>query len=195
MNREVKGKVVVVTGAANGLGLAMVTSFLDQGVRFAILLDMDEQKGKESLANLKQKFGNDRAVFYKCDVSKDLDKIFETIKNNHKHIDILVNNAGVLDEGNLKRTMDINSIAVMEWTVKFYKYMSLANGGTTHTNMADYPNAWEDSVNEFVEDLKSNYDWQDPSAIGEGTVEIFRKADSGSAWVVEGSRSAEKIKV
>ncbi|CAH2087378.1 unnamed protein product [Euphydryas editha] len=64
MDREVKGKVVVVTGAANGLGLAMVTSFLNQGVKLAILLDMDEQKGEESLTNLKQKFESDRAVFY-----------------------------------------------------------------------------------------------------------------------------------
>ncbi|CAH2087377.1 unnamed protein product [Euphydryas editha] len=146
--------------------------------------------------------------------------------------------------------MDINSMAVMEWTVKFYKYMSLANGGKggtiinvssifgyritpfipyyhaskyavlgfsksmgheknfqkfgvrvvtlcpglTHTNLTANPNAWEDLLDEFVEDLQSNYDWQDPSAIGDGTVEIFREGDSGSAWVVEGSRPAEKIK-
>ncbi|XP_045457907.1 15-hydroxyprostaglandin dehydrogenase [NAD(+)]-like [Melitaea cinxia] len=250
MGREVQGKIVAVTGSANGLGLAMVTSFLEHGVKLAIILDMDEVKGNEECANLNQKYGDGRVVFYKCNVLDDLENIYEAIIKNHKYVDILVNNAGVLDEKNIKRTMNINSIAVMEWTVKFYKNMSLANGGKggtiinvssifgyritefspyyhaskaavisfsksvgheknfeksgvrvvtlcpglTHTNLADFPHAWGDwSLEELTAGLTS--DWQDASAIGEGIVEIYKRADSGSVWLVEGSRPAMKIDV
>lgn len=250
MDREVEGKVVAVTGAANGLGLAIVTSFLEQGVGLAILLDLDKKKGKEVVADLQQRYGDDRAVFYKCDVTDDLEKVFGKIYDNHENIDILVNNAGVLDEGNIKKTMDINATAVMEWTVKFYKKMSVVNGGRggtiinvssiygyritpfipyyhaskyavigfsksighelnfqksgvrvvtlcpglTHTNLAANPNAWDDSLDEFLEHL-TTYEWQDPSSIGDGTVDVFRYGNSGSVWLVEGSRPAVEIGV
>ncbi|XP_045446034.1 15-hydroxyprostaglandin dehydrogenase [NAD(+)]-like [Melitaea cinxia] len=250
MDREVQGKIAAVTGSANGLGLAMVTSFLEQGVKLAIILDMDEVKGNEECAKLKQKYGDGRVVFYKCNVLDDLENIYETITKNHKYVDILVNNAGVLDEKNIKRTMNINSIAVMEWTVKFYKNMSLANGGKggtiinvssifgyritqlspyyhaskaavigfsksigheknfeksgvrvitlcpgmTHTNLADFPNFWEGCSLEELSAGSKN-EWQETSAVGKGIVEIFKQADSGSVWLVEGSRSAVKIDV
>ncbi|CAH2106004.1 unnamed protein product [Euphydryas editha] len=251
MNRKVKGKVVAVTGSADGLGIAMVTSFLEQGVKLAILLDINENKGNEALARLKQKFGNDRVVFYKCNILYDLDDIYQTITSNHKSIDILVNNAGVLDEKNIKRTMNINSIAVMQWTVKFYKYMNLANsgkGGTiinvssicsyritpfapfyqaskfavlgfskslgheknfkksgvrvitlcpgmTRTNLANFPNVWEGCSFEELSAYMILGDWQDAPAVGDGTVEIFKNAESGSVWLVEGSRPPEKIDI
>ncbi|XP_045448544.1 15-hydroxyprostaglandin dehydrogenase [NAD(+)]-like [Melitaea cinxia] len=251
MDRQVKGKIVAVTGSANGLGLAMVTSFLQQGAKLAILLDMDEIKGNEALMNLKQKYGDDRVVFYKCNVLNDLEDVYQTITRNHKYIDILVNNAGILDEKNIKRTMNINAIAVMEWTVKFYKNMSLANGGKggtiinvssifgyrifsfipfyqaskyavlgfsksighemnfkksgvrvvtlcpglTHTSLTDTPNVWEGCSLEEMSPYLSKFEWQEPPAIGDGVVEIFKNADSGSVWLVEGSRPAEKIDI
>ncbi|XP_026488090.1 15-hydroxyprostaglandin dehydrogenase [NAD(+)]-like [Vanessa tameamea] len=251
MDREVKGKIVAVTGSAEGLGLAMVNSFLEQGAKLAILLDLNEEKGKESLKTLKEKFGDDRAIFYKCNVLSDLNEVYEKIINNHKYIDILINNAGVLDEKNIKKTMNINAIAVMEWTMKFYENMRLDKGGRggtiinvssifgyritayipfyhaskyavlgfskslghetnfkkgcvrvitlcpglTFSSMANNPSVWEDeTLDVFLEDVKS-YDWQHPKDIGDGTVEIFRKADSGTAWLVEGSRPAEKIDI
>ncbi|XP_046959949.1 15-hydroxyprostaglandin dehydrogenase [NAD(+)]-like [Vanessa cardui] len=251
MDREVKGKIVAVTGSAEGLGLAMVNSFLEQGAKLAILLDLNEDKGKESLKTLKEKYGDDRAVFYKCNVLSDLNEVYEKIINNHKYVDILVNNAGVLDEKNIKKTMDVNSVAVMEWTMKFYENMRLDKGGRggtiinvssifgyritayipyyhaskyavlgfskslghetnfkrtgvrvvtlcpglTYSSMANNPNVWdEETLDVFLEDVKS-YDWQHPKDIGDGTVEIFQKADSGTAWLVEGSRSAEKIDI
>ncbi|XP_050346102.1 15-hydroxyprostaglandin dehydrogenase [NAD(+)]-like isoform X2 [Nymphalis io] len=251
MDREVKGKIVAVTGSAEGLGLAMVNSFLEQGAKLAIILDLNEQKGKEALKILKDKYGDDRATFYRCNVLNDLNDVYEKIINNHKYIDILINNAGVQDEKNIKKTMNINAIALMEWTMKFYENMRLDKGGRggtiinvssiysyritahvpfyhaskyavlgfsksighetnfkkwgvrvvtlcpgiTRTSMAKNLNVWEDKILDvFLEDVKS-YDWQEPKDIGDGTVEIFRKADSGTAWLVEGARPAERIDV
>ena len=40
---EVHGKVVVVTGAANGIGRALARRFSEEGARKIIVADLDEQ--------------------------------------------------------------------------------------------------------------------------------------------------------
>ncbi|CAH2233543.1 15-hydroxyprostaglandin dehydrogenase [NAD(+)]-like [Pararge aegeria] len=129
MDRDVKGKVAVITGAADGLGLAMAKSFLQKGAKLVVGLDVNEEQGKKSEASLRSEFGNDRVVFYKCNVQTDLETIYNKIISEYKNIDLLINNAGVLDELNIRRTIEVNTIALMEWTVKFYEYMRIDKGG------------------------------------------------------------------
>ncbi|XP_069358707.1 15-hydroxyprostaglandin dehydrogenase [NAD(+)]-like [Maniola hyperantus] len=129
MARDVKGKVVVITGAADGLGLAMTKSFLQKGAKLVISLDVNEKAGKEAEATLKSEYGDDRIVFYKCNVQTDLEAIYNKIVAEYKNVDLLINNAGVLDELNIRRTIEVNTIAVMEWTVKFYEHMRIDKGG------------------------------------------------------------------
>ncbi|VVC87772.1 unnamed protein product [Leptidea sinapis] len=115
------------------MGLAMVDNFLKQGAKFTIMLDVNEKLGLKSSTELKQKYGADRVTFTMCDVTKDLDKIYKEITKVFTTVDVLINNAGVLDEKNIRRTMEINTIAVMEWTMKFYDLMRKdfhGNGGT-----------------------------------------------------------------
>ena len=248
MDRNVDGKIVAVTGGAQGLGLAMVNSFLQNGAKLAIILDINEEVGLQAIADLKINYPN-KAVFYKCNVVTDLNNIYDLIIKNHQQVDILINNAGILDELNIKRSIDINTIAVMEWSMKFYEHMRFDKGGkggtiinvssifgyriTAHlpyyhaskfavlgfskslghetnykktkvrvatlcpglvlTNISANPVIREkDLLPEFLVDLKT-YEWQESKAIGAGTVEIFQKADSGTAWVVEGSRPAQEL--
>ncbi|XP_045771729.1 15-hydroxyprostaglandin dehydrogenase [NAD(+)]-like isoform X4 [Maniola jurtina] len=129
MVRDVKRKVVVITGAADGLGLAMAKSFLQKGAKLVISLDVNEKAGKEAEASLKSDYGDDRIVFYKCNVQTDLETIYNKIIAEYKNIDLLINNAGVFDELNIRRTIEVNTIAVMEWTVKFYEHMRIDKGG------------------------------------------------------------------
>ena len=248
MDREVNGKIVVVTGGAQGLGLAMVNSFLQHGAKLAIILDINEEAGEQATADLKTNYSN-KVVFYKCNVVTDLDKIYDLIIKNHQQVDVLINNAGIFDELNIKRTIDINTTAVLEWSMKFYEHMRIdkgGNGGTiinvssifgyrimaylpyyqaskfavlgfskslghvtnfkktgvrvvalcpgsVNTNItANLVIREKDLLPDFLAELKT-YEWQKSTAIGAGAVEIFQKADSGTAWVVEGSRSAQKL--
>lgn len=87
----VKGKVLFITGAAQGIGFEIAKEFSTAGAR-VVLTDLNGEKVKEAAETL----GSD-AVGLKCDVTSELDlqqAIDETI-NEFGQIDILINNAGM----------------------------------------------------------------------------------------------------
>jgi NAD(P)-dependent dehydrogenase (short-subunit alcohol dehydrogenase family) len=112
---EFKGKVVIVTGAANGIGAAICQRFGGAGSKIG-LLDMDEAGVKAAAGKLKDA-GID-AVGIRCDVVDEaqctsaIDKIIEL----YGGIDILVNNAGITQRSAFvdtkisvyRKVMDVN---------------------------------------------------------------------------------------
>lgn len=88
-------KVAVVTGSAQGIGLAIAQKLASQDIRVAIV-DINGDKAASAAQALRQE-GRD-AISVACDVSR-LDSIREMITAVVAHfgqIDILVNNAGIL---------------------------------------------------------------------------------------------------
>lgn len=141
--REIEGKVVVVTGAAQGIGYAIADNFLANGAGVVIILDKNYTKGIEAEENLKYKYGNDKALFLECDITTDLfvwDRLVEYIQN----IDVLVNNAAVIDVDNPRNTITTNTIALIEWSMKFSEHTRLdkcGHGGTI-INVASVTGHW-----------------------------------------------------
>ncbi|MCG6114662.1 MAG: SDR family oxidoreductase [Mesorhizobium sp.] len=88
------GKCAVVTGAASGIGYAIVERFLREGAK-VMFCDIDVQKGERAEADLK-KLGDAR--FVKADVSRRLDahNLVAAAIDAFGDIDILVNNAGIV---------------------------------------------------------------------------------------------------
>jgi 3-hydroxybutyrate dehydrogenase len=87
----VKGKVLFITGAGQGIGFEIAKEFSNAGAK-VVLTDLDEAKVKQAAATLE---GD--ATGLKCDVTSESDlqqAIDETI-NQHGRIDILINNAGM----------------------------------------------------------------------------------------------------
>ena len=86
-----KGKSVIVTGGASGIGLACVREFLDDGAYVAVcdvnpqppVIDAGENGGKY--------------IYIHCDVtdSKSVSDMVNTVMNEFGTIDVLVNNAGI----------------------------------------------------------------------------------------------------
>jgi 3-oxoacyl-[acyl-carrier protein] reductase len=106
VNRGFEGKVVLVTGAARGIGLATAAAFHEHGAHVA-LLDMDGVGASAAAAQL----GADRAIGLAADVV-DLDQVnlaVAQIRSMWHSPDVLVNNAGFPKDG------FITKIAVADW--------------------------------------------------------------------------------
>lgn len=87
----VKGKVLFITGAAQGIGFEIAKEFLNAGAK-VVLTDMNEEKVKEAALTL----GNG-VVGIKCDVTSesDLQQAIDETVEHYGRIDILINNAGM----------------------------------------------------------------------------------------------------
>ncbi|KPP74046.1 hydroxyprostaglandin dehydrogenase 15-(NAD)-like [Scleropages formosus] len=109
MNMSLKGKVALVTGAAQGLGKGFTRILLTHGAKVS-LLDVNEAAGAELKRSLDGDFGADSTVFLPCDVTSDaqLKDAFRRTLETFGRIDIVCNNAGILDENAWERTVSIN---------------------------------------------------------------------------------------
>jgi sorbitol-6-phosphate 2-dehydrogenase len=92
---DLKGKVGIVTGGANGIGKA-VTEKLLQAEATVIISDINEAQGSATECEFKKKYGN--VLFIKTDVSRkaDIESMVGEVKGRYGRIDFLVNNAGIL---------------------------------------------------------------------------------------------------
>lgn len=133
MERSLKCKVAVITGGAEGIGYAIASHILKSQAKTVIILDISEAKGNAAVNNLNSMHGEGKAKFIKCDVTKDLDEVSKNIFEVYKQVDVLVNNAGIVNEGSARKTIEVNTIAVMEWSMKFWEHMRKDNGGNGGT--------------------------------------------------------------
>lgn len=249
MAKDLKNKVVVITGGAEGIGFEIADNYLKKQAKTVILLDINEKQGVDAVKKLTTKYGNGKAVFIKCDVTKDLDAVSKKILDSFKQVDVLINNAGILNDKAIRKTIDINVTAVIEWSQKFWEHMRKdkeGNGGTiinlasiygyridqflpayqaskfavmgftkslgheynykksgvrvvaicpgfTETKLTSQPDGWDDlAVDDFKDFLDGN-SWQKVEVVGKAAVDIFEKGDSGSAWLIEGSRPIAEV--
>jgi 3-oxoacyl-[acyl-carrier protein] reductase len=96
---RLKGKTALITGGANGIGLATTERFAKEGASI-ILWDVSD-KGREVAENL-NKTGH-RVLFKKVSVT-DPDQVHDAVAEAKKHfgrIDILINNAGITKDRTL----------------------------------------------------------------------------------------------
>ncbi len=90
-----KDKVVVITGAARGIGAACARRFAGEGAR-VVVADINEEAGEKTAKELVDA-GHD-ARFTACDVGERLDirNLVTSTLEAYDRIDVLVNNAGII---------------------------------------------------------------------------------------------------
>ena len=92
---ELKGKSVIVTGGAMGIGLTLCEALAASGANVAVA-DMNEEIGKKAVEDLNGRFGGDH-MFAAVNVtdSGSVKSMIESVLKARGKIDILVNNAGI----------------------------------------------------------------------------------------------------
>jgi len=112
-------QVVMITGAANGIGRASAVRFAGEGARVACL-DLDEKHNQDA-ADLCRDQGAE-ALALSCDVTKrnSIQSVVDIILEKWEQIDVLVASAGIytgspldeVSEEEWQRTLDINLTGV-----------------------------------------------------------------------------------
>lgn len=95
---EVRDKVVVVTGAASGIGRALCERFAKEGARAVVASDVDTVGMAETLARM----GDDtQGVGIPCDVGDEesVNKLVQETLKRFEHIDLFCANAGIFTAG------------------------------------------------------------------------------------------------
>ena len=125
-----KGKSVLITGAASGIGLEAAKAFLENGAD-VYMSDFNggllREKGKE----LFMQYPESVIVTVEADNTKeaDLEKIVEAVKANTGKIDILINNAGMSHSAySIKESReDWGKVIDLNLTSQFFIAQKIAN--------------------------------------------------------------------
>ena len=112
MNNFYKDKVIIVTGASSGIGLASATRFASLGAKIVLAarsIDKLEKIAEEINEKFNSQQSTSKVLCIKTDVTKEEDcknLVEQTVKHFGK-IDVLVNNAGISMRAVFK-DMDLN---------------------------------------------------------------------------------------
>ncbi|OJT25202.1 short-chain dehydrogenase [Archangium sp. Cb G35] len=123
MTEDLVGKVILVTGATDGIGKAAATEFARRGATLTIV-GRNKEKTARVLAELKQASDNPNLDLLICDLSRmaDIKRAAEEFKTKHDRLDVLVNNAGatfkalVKGPDGLELTFALNHLAYFQLT-------------------------------------------------------------------------------
>lgn len=102
MTRLLESQVAVVTGAAQGIGLAVARTFVEAGAR-VVVADLDGDAARKAVADLG---GEEVAVAVTCDVvsADDVQRSIDAGLERWGRFDVMVNNAGITRDATM-RTM------------------------------------------------------------------------------------------
>jgi NAD(P)-dependent dehydrogenase (short-subunit alcohol dehydrogenase family) len=134
---QVKDRIVVVTGAASGIGRALCQRFAAEGARLVVCADINGDGAKATAEMVK-------GVAFTTDVSKeaDIQHLIDTVESQHGPIDLFCSNAGIgygggaeVSDARWQRIWDINLMAHV-WAARHLVPRMIARGGGYLLNTA-----------------------------------------------------------
>jgi NAD(P)-dependent dehydrogenase (short-subunit alcohol dehydrogenase family) len=135
---EISGRLIVITGAASGIGRALAHRFANEGAKLIVCADID---GKGAAATAKDVGG----VAFTTNVAREgeIATLIETVETQYGPIDLFCSNAGIIGEGGgaevsdqgWQSIWDINVMAHI-WAARHIVPRMIARGGGHLLNTA-----------------------------------------------------------
>jgi len=96
---DVRNKIVIITGASSGIGLASAKLLAKQGAKLALV-----SRSKEKLMKLSKEIPTSLAIAANLTKSSDITHMITETKKHFGRIDILINNAGQGYDASIEKT-------------------------------------------------------------------------------------------
>ena len=135
------GRVVLVTGAASGIGAAAATRFAEEGAS-VVLADIEEAGAERVAAEIRG--GGHEAFAVRCDVSSrsDWEEVSGLVRQRHGRLDVLHNNAfardlapaHLLEESSWERQLAVSLSSVYLSVRTFLPDLLEARGSIVNTS-------------------------------------------------------------
>ena len=114
---RLEDSVILITGAARGLGAAMARGVAARGARL-VLVDLDEASLSDTRMACEAQ--GVRVECYAADVSKEteVERLFEQAVEDFGRLDALINNAGILRDGLLVKAREeeiVDKLSLEQW--------------------------------------------------------------------------------
>ncbi len=123
---DLRGRVVLVTGASSGIGREAAIKFAQKGCRIILTYNKGDKQGREVLLKCRE-YGE--AVLSHLDVREDssIENVVKEVIEGFGRIDILVNNAGVIrwknfieqTAGDIEEQINVNLTGLIKVTRAF----------------------------------------------------------------------------
>ena len=105
---RLQGKVVIITGAANGMGAAEAKIFAKEGAK-VVATDINEEKLRELAEEIKAAGGEVLAIKHNVASEEEWKVVVSKAVETFGKVDVLVNNAGVAINKNFA-TMEMDEL-------------------------------------------------------------------------------------
>ena len=103
--RQLDGKVAIITGAGSGIGRATAMLFASEGAK-VVIADISEDGGRRTEEMVNEKFGRERSHFVKTDVESEteIQEMIDAAVTTFGRLDIVFNNAGIYEWTSVENT-------------------------------------------------------------------------------------------
>jgi L-fucose dehydrogenase len=123
MDLQLKGKVILITGGAKGIGRAVVRASVAEGA-IAAFLDRDEEAGDQLQSELNNSGLESVFVAGEITASQTCRRTVEAVVEKYGRIDALVNNVGANDNVGLEHGTPEKFVASLEMNLVHYYTMA-----------------------------------------------------------------------